>query len=102
MNPTTTATDPGEISEQAAGPALVLGVMIGVPLLFAAVALAVLLAGAGLSTALQVAVWPAVVAGPYAGGFIVLTKMAAQQETAAEVHPFPTRGAAETGRRAAA
>jgi len=103
MNPTTTKmTEPGEIEEEAVGHALLLGVMVGIPLLVAAVAIAVLLAGAGVSTALQVAGWPAIVAGPYAGGFIVLTRMAAKQGTAAEVHPFPTRAAAGRDRRAAA
>lgn len=99
---TATATEAGEIEEQAAEHALVLGVVVGIPLLFAAIAIVVLLTGAGLSTALQIAGWPAIVAGPYAGGFIVLTRMAAQQGTAAEVHAFPTRDAAGRDRRAAA
>lgn len=103
MNVTARTTEPGEIEERAAGHALVLGVTGGIPLLFAAVAIAVLLAGGGISIALQVAGWPAIVAGPYAGGFIVLTRMAAaQQAPAAEVHPFPTRREAGRDRRAAA
>lgn len=103
MNPTTTmATPPGEMEEQAVGHGLVLGVMIGIPLLLAALSVAVLLTGAGLSTALQVAGWPAIVAGPYAGGFIVLTRAAARHATTADVHTFPTSGAVGTARRAAA
>jgi hypothetical protein len=103
MSPTTTmATPPGEIEEHAGGHALVVGVMVGIPLLFSAIAIAVLLAGAGISAALQIAGWPALVAGPYAGGFVVLTRMAAHQGPAAEVHPFPTRDSASTRSRAAA
>jgi hypothetical protein len=103
MSPTTSmVTPPGEIEEHAAEHALVRGVIVGIPLLFATIAIAALLAGAGISAALQIAGWPAIVAGPYAGGFIVLMRMAAHQGTAAEVHPFPTRDAASTRSRAAA
>src|SRR5688572_8382678 len=103
MGPTTTmATEPGEIEEQAVGHALVLGVMIGIPLVIAAIAIVVMLTGAGVSIALQIAGWPAIVAGPYAGGFIVWSRMAAKRAPAGQVHQFPIRGAAGTGRRAAA
>lgn len=102
MNTTTMTAEPGEIAEQGLGRGLVLGVIVGIPLLFAVVAVVALLAGAGLTAALQIAGWPAIVAGPYAGGFIVLTWVATHQGTAADVHFLPTRGAAGRDRRAAA
>jgi hypothetical protein len=47
MDPTT----PGEIEEQAVGHALVLGVVVGIPLVIAAIAIVAMLTGAGVSTA---------------------------------------------------
>lgn len=59
-------------------------------------------AGAGLPTALLVAGWPAIVAGPYAGGRILLARATARPATTADVHPFPAREVEATERRAAA
>jgi hypothetical protein len=83
-----------ELDEHEAGRAVRLGVMIGIPVVFVLIAVATLLAGQGLSTSVQSAGWPAVVAGPYVGGVFGLLYGQTRAAEVAEVHELP-RPAAE-------
>lgn len=88
-----------ELDEHAAGRAVRVGVMIGMPVVFVVVALASLLAGQGFSVSLQTAGWPALVAGPYLGGVFSLLYAQTREQHVAEVQELPRR--AEVERRAA-
>lgn len=78
-----------ELDEHALGQAVRVGVMIGIPVIFVVVALASLLAGQGVSRSLQVAAWPALVGGPYMGGFFSLLSAQARADHTAEVYELP-------------
>ena len=70
---------------------LAFGAAIGIPLTFVAVVL-LSFVGVGLSTAAAIAAWPALMGGPYVGGFIVLMKhLTALDATAAPVTYLPAQ-----------
>lgn len=91
-----------ELDDADFGRVVRVGSLIGIPLTFI-IALVISLAGAGWPTAAAIAVWPALVGGPFIGGFVVLMKRMAQLETTAPITHLPVRpAAAPVGHRHAA
>ena len=90
-----------DIDDAGLGRVIVVGSAIGIPLIFL-ISLLLSLPGAGWPLAPAIAVWPALVGGPFVGGFLALMKtMAAQNPTAsvvslpvAERSPVPETAAA--------
>ena len=83
-------TDTSELDDTDVARVLRLGAMIGIPLA-SVIALLISLAGAGWPTAAAIAVWPALMGGPWVGGSIVFIKRLAELDTAAHVTHLPAR-----------
>jgi hypothetical protein len=79
-----------EIDDARFGGIIVKGTLIGVPLAFV-LSLLVALPGAGWPLAAGVAVWPALVGGPFIGGFVALMSAMAALEPGASVTPLTAR-----------
>ncbi len=70
------------------GRVIVVGSAIGIPLIFL-VSLLLSLPGAGWPLAPEIAVWPALVGGPFVGGFLALMKLMAAENATASVASLP-------------
>ena len=79
-----------EIDDARFGRIVVRGTLIGVPLVFV-LSLLIALPGAGWPLAAGVAVTPAVVAGPFVGGFVALMRAMTTHEPVASVTTLPAR-----------
>ena len=79
-----------EIEDAQFGRILVMGTLIGVPLVFL-LSLLIALPGAGWPLAAGVALTPAIVAGPFVGGFVALMRAMATHEPVASVTSLPAR-----------
>lgn len=86
--PRNTANDDFELTDADAAHALVLGSAIGIPTIFAIVLLIGLAAGASWTDALVIAVWPALVGGPFFGALAALARVARADEHHAVVIPI--------------
>jgi hypothetical protein len=71
---TSLRTAPSGFSDHDAGTALRRGALVGIPAAFVLAAASALLAGFGLGTALAIAAWPAIVAGPFIGAFALVVR----------------------------
>lgn len=91
------AAEPCQLSDAAFGRLFTLGALFGTPALYALLAGIGVLAGAGLPAALLAAAWPAVVAGWYFGGIVVLTVEELRKAHAASA-PAPAAPRAPAGR----
>lgn len=97
----TTSTDAHDIADQDFGRAVTLGAALGVPAIYVLTVLLALAGGAGLGFALGVAVLPAIVGGPYAGGLMVMARIASRHDHSARVLTLPTHRPAAHAERAA-
>jgi hypothetical protein len=100
---TASSTNPlfdGELSDGQVGHALRSGSLIGIPAIYVLVTLISLVASAPLMDALAIAVWPAIVGGPFFGAVVFLGLTVAHDERRAVVVPLPAANA--PGVRAAA
>ena len=79
-----------EIDDDRFGRMVVMGTLIGVPLVFV-LSLLIALPGAGWPLAAGVAVTPAIVGGPFVGGFLALMRAMTTHEPVASVTTLPTR-----------
>jgi len=78
-------TDPDDAG---LGRVIVVGSAVGIPLIFV-VSLLLALPGVGWPLAPEIAVWPALVGGPFVGGFLALMKMMAAGSATASVTSLP-------------
>ena len=83
-------TYPSELDDTDFATALRLGAIIGIPLTFI-IALLISLAGAGWPSAAAIAVWPALMGGPWVGGAITLIRRLSELDTPAHVTHLPAR-----------
>jgi hypothetical protein len=86
----------GELSDGQVGHALRAGSLTGIPAIYALVTLISLAAGAPLLDALVIAVWPAIVGGPFFGAVVFLGLAVAHDDRQAEVVPLPATNARRT------
>jgi len=77
-----------DIDDAGLGRVIVVGSAVGIPLIFL-VSLLLSLPGVGWPLAGEIAVWPALVGGPFVGGFLALMKMMAAQNPTASVASLP-------------
>ena len=82
--------DPSELNDTDFARIVRRGAMIGMPLTYV-IAMLLSLAGAGWPYAAAIAVWPALIGGPWVGGTIMLIKRLSELDTAAQVTHLPAR-----------
>ena len=75
-----------DIDDARFGRIVAMGTLVGVPLVFV-VSVLMALPGAGWPLAAGVAVWPALVGGPFFGGFVALMRAMTAHEHRASVDP---------------
>lgn len=76
------------LTDRAAGHAVRTGILVGIPATFLIV-VAMTITIVDLKTAVAIAIWPALVAGPYAGGLALLLSAGDNDRRVAEVTTLP-------------
>lgn len=79
-----------ELDDASFGHRLLIGSVVGIPVIFV-ITLFVAAYGAGWGSAFVIALWAAVVGGPFAGGFVAVMLGTAEPRTTGAVHHLRPR-----------
>ena len=90
--------DGAEINDKEGAHALAVGTAVGVPALYVVVLVIALVAGAPVVDAMVIAIWPAVVGGPFFGSVVALSS-ALQRSTHGDVVGLPAQSQVPPGAR---
>ncbi len=99
---TNTAGEGDNLSDASVGRAFRNGSLLGVPAIYAVMVVIVLAAGGSWAQAFLIATWPALVAGPFFGGLLLLGRLVLEDEHPVAVIPLPLADTTRSGQSARA